>query len=449
MKRLCLVTLLVGGYSYILPTVPNEMVFCGMRTIIHPDAKKAIEAYIIKLHEHPPTLQALVARAESLMPYIEEALHYMGVPEDLKYIAIQESRLNPYAVSRSLAVGYWQLKDYTAREVGLIINDTIDERRHLFRSTAGAALYFAKQYLRHRNWFFAIIAYYEGGTGAIPYLDSTYIGKDEICVYPTSHWYALRAIAHKLVFEPLIQRRLYPFQPRAYSGPPKPIHEIAAEYGLSPDSFLLLNPWLLKPILPTSRPTTFYVPADSLLSEVPQEPLKTLFIPPPLQNQAHPSIALQNPPDSLNLPSFTPTSNLSASTSPTSSTASTSPQKPPYRPPPLRPGQVAKLPLSKEPLLNTEWAYPPPHPMPEKYHKWNPFHTGDGPILIVPPRKATIHIVQQGETPEAIASHYKVPLHALLSNNYLPTPDTLLPRGLRVYLRDKRPYDEAPICYQW
>jgi hypothetical protein len=87
--------------------------------------------------------------------------------------------------------------------------------------------------------------------------------------------------------------------------------------------------------------------------------------------------------------------------------------------------------------------------MPEKYHKWNPFHTGDGPILIVPPRKATIHIVQQGETPEAIASHYKVPLHTLLSNNYLSSPDTSLPRGLRVYLRDKRPYDEAPICYQW
>ncbi len=51
MKRLCLVTLLVGGYSYTLPTVPNEMVFCGMRTTIHPDAKKAIEAYIIKLHD--------------------------------------------------------------------------------------------------------------------------------------------------------------------------------------------------------------------------------------------------------------------------------------------------------------------------------------------------------------------------------------------------------------
>ncbi len=444
MKGLWIHILFLTGYAHNLPTVPNEMVFCGMRTTIHPDAKKAIEAYITKLYEHPPTLQALVARAESLMPYIEEALHYMGVPEDLKYIAIQESRLNPYAVSRSLAVGYWQMKDYTAREVGLVINDTIDERRHLFRSTAGAALYFAKQYIRHRNWFFAIVAYYEGGTGAIPYLDSTYIGKDEICVYSTSHWYALRALAHKIVFEPLIQKRLYPFLPKIYNGPPKPVHEIAISHGLTPDSFLLLNPWLLRPILPASRPLTFYLPADSLLSEIPQEPLKALFIPPALRNQAHPSIAL---PTAFQIPDTTPApSAVSLAPSPASvlSTPVNS-----YRLPALRPGQIARLPLSKEPLLGTEWTYPSPHPLPDKYHRWNPFHTGDGPILIIPPRRATIHIVQQGETPEAIAAHYKIPLPELLARNHLSTADTLLPRGLRIYLREQRPYDEAPICYQW
>jgi len=448
MKRFWLSLLLFTGYPHALPSVPNEMIFCGMRTTIHPDAKKAIEAYITKLYEHPPTLQALVARAESLMPYIEEALSYMGVPEDLKYIAIQESRLNPYAVSRSLAVGYWQMKDYTAREVGLLINDTIDERRHLFRSTAGAALYFAKQYVRHQNWFFAIIAYYEGGTGAIPYLDSAYIGKEEICVYPTSHWYALRAIAHKIVFEPLIQKRLYPLLPRVYQGPPKPVHEIAADYGLSPDSFLLLNPWLLKPILPASRPATFYVPADSLLSEIPQEPLKSLFIPASLRNQAHPSVAIQTSFNISETASSPSPPEPPATTSP-ALMASASPQRVPYRPPALRPGQIARLPLSKEPLLGTEWTYPPPHPLPDKYHRWNPFHTGEGPILIIPPRKATIHIVQQGETPEAIAAHYKIPLQELLENNYLSTADTLLPRGLRIYLRAQRPYDEAPICYQW
>ena len=442
-----LVFLILVGYAWELPPVPDQMIFCGMRTTIHPEAKKAIQAYIVKLYEHPPTLQALVARAESLMPYIEEALQYIGVPEDLKYIAIQESRLNPYAVSRSLAVGYWQLKDYTAREVGLLINDTIDERRHLFRSTAGAALYFAKQYLRHRNWFFAIIAYYEGGTGAIPYIDSAYIGKDEICVYSTSHWYAIRAIAHKIVFEPLIRKRLYPFQPRAYVGPKKPVHEIATEYGLSSDSFLLLNPWLLKPIIPASRPVTFYVPADSFPTERPQEPLKALFVPPPLRSQAYPSIGLpvlSNGPETDEPGSVAPGSSTPAASLPAGSA-----QTVPRRPPALRPGQVAMLPLSKEPRLGTEWTYPPPHSLPEKYHRWNPFHTGDGPILTMPPRKATIHIVQQGETPEAIARHYKVPLSELLANNHLTASDTVLPRGLRIYLREKRPYDEAPICYRW
>lgn len=78
-----------------------------------------------------------------------------------------------------------------------------------------------------------------------------------------------------------------------------------------------------------------------------------------------------------------------------------------------------------------------------------PLPCGGWPYPDCAPRKATIHIVQQGETPEAIAHHYKVSLSELLTNNYLSASDTLLPRGLRIYLREKRPYDEAPICYQW
>ncbi|RMF46512.1 MAG: hypothetical protein D6750_10270, partial [Bacteroidetes bacterium] len=74
----------------LLPAIPDNLVFCGMQTRIESEAKAALQAYIVKLYEHPPTLQALVARAETLLPYIEEALAYIGVPEDLKYLAIQE-----------------------------------------------------------------------------------------------------------------------------------------------------------------------------------------------------------------------------------------------------------------------------------------------------------------------------------------------------------------------
>jgi len=431
---------LLSLWVSLLPAIPDNLIFCGMQARIQPDAKAALEAYIVKLYEHPPTLQALVARAETLLPYIEEALAYIGVPEDLKYLAIQESRLNPHAVSRSGAVGYWQFKDYTAREVGLVINDTLDERRHLFRSSAGAALYLLRQYNRHRNWLFAIIAYYEGGTGAIPYLDSAYIGKAEICVKATTHWYALRALAHKLVFESLIKRRVYGLQPLAYQGPAKPIWEVARHHGLSPDSFLLLNPWLLKPILPAGRPVTYYVPLDSLPDALPQEPLKALFAP------AAVPAAVASVPAGFEYPLSPDTASAPAGASVSSSLPAPS-RKPPPRPHPP-PTAAAYLPLLKEPYLHQEWAYPPP-PLTSRLRRWNPFYQGGAPVLIVPPSQAHIHIVQAGETPAQIARHYRRPLKKLLAYNHLQHPDTSLPRGLRFYLREARPYDERPILYQW
>ncbi|MCX7763705.1 MAG: transglycosylase SLT domain-containing protein [Bacteroidia bacterium] len=405
-----------------------------MQTRILPEARHAIQQYIIKLYEHQPTLEALVARAETLLPYIEEALAYIGVPEDLKYLALQESRLNPHAVSRSQAVGFWQFKDFTAREVGLIINDTIDERKHLFRSSAGAALYLFKQYQRHRNWLFAIIAYYEGGTGAIPYIDTAYIGKNEVCIHERTHWYAMRAIAHKLVFEPLIRRRIYALRPVAYQGAPLPIKEIATQHGISPEEFLALNPWLKRPILPGGRPSTYYILQKEPLQELPQEPLKALFTPAaiPAAYASVPAPYVYTPP----APS-TDSSTSAVASLPTSARSKPTPH-----------AFAAYLPIQKEAYLHQEWAYPPPV-LDRKLKRWNPFYQSGAPVLIVPPHRAHIHIVQNMESMRAIAKHYKRPLEKLLSYNRIQNPDSALPVGLRVLLREERPYDEKPIIYYW
>ncbi|MCS7189457.1 MAG: transglycosylase SLT domain-containing protein [Bacteroidia bacterium] len=428
-----------------IPPIPEHIVFCGVHATIEPEARQSIQQYVIKLHEHPPTLNAIVARAETLLPYIQEALHYIGVPEDLKYLAIQESRLNPYAVSRSGAVGYWQFKDFTAREVGLVINETVDERRHLFRSSAGAALYLAKQYFRHRNWLYAIIAYYEGGSGALPYIDSTYVGKNEICIRANTHWYLIRAIAHKLVFESLIKRQIYALYPVAYEGPTRQAWELAQQHGIRVEEFLGLNPWLLRPTLPTGRPWTYYVPVKGPLTEKPQEPLKALFSPIPI------SAAIASVPADFQYSA--PTDSMQGGPAPASQPS------PPISPPkgkgkvisPAYPAssQVALLPIVKEPYLHYHWEYPPPAYLSAKLRKWNPFYEKNSPVLIVPPRRAQIHIVQRGETLREVAQHYRRSLSKLISYNTLQNPDSALPIGLRVYLREPRPYDERPIQYKW
>jgi soluble lytic murein transglycosylase-like protein len=60
---------------------------------------------------------------------IRSKLRERGLPEDLLYVAMIESGLSPRAVSRVSAVGLWQFMDPTARELGLRVDDYVDERR--------------------------------------------------------------------------------------------------------------------------------------------------------------------------------------------------------------------------------------------------------------------------------------------------------------------------------
>ena len=63
---------------------------------------------------------------------IERILKEEEMPDDLKYLALQESALIPDAVSSSNAVGFWQFKKETAEDYGLTVNDKIDERKNMY-----------------------------------------------------------------------------------------------------------------------------------------------------------------------------------------------------------------------------------------------------------------------------------------------------------------------------
>jgi membrane-bound lytic murein transglycosylase D len=70
-------------------------------------------------------------KARLYFPIIERIFAEERVPDAIKYLAIQESSLIPDAVSSANAVGYWQFKDFTAREVGLRVDRQVDERKNI------------------------------------------------------------------------------------------------------------------------------------------------------------------------------------------------------------------------------------------------------------------------------------------------------------------------------
>jgi membrane-bound lytic murein transglycosylase D len=93
---------------------------------------------------------------------IRSKLRERGLPEDLVYLAMIESGLSPLAVSRVSAVGLWQFMDPTARQLGLRVDEYVDERRDPVRATDAALDYLEALYERFGSWYLAAAAYNAG-----------------------------------------------------------------------------------------------------------------------------------------------------------------------------------------------------------------------------------------------------------------------------------------------
>ncbi|HEY4194708.1 MAG TPA: transglycosylase SLT domain-containing protein [Mucilaginibacter sp.] len=100
-------------------------------------------------------------------PIYEKAFHDAGIPEEIKYLSIVESQLNPYAVSRVGATGPWQFMTNTARLYGLNMDSYVDERRDPIQSSYAAAAYLKDAYQEFGDWLLAIASYNCGKSNVI------------------------------------------------------------------------------------------------------------------------------------------------------------------------------------------------------------------------------------------------------------------------------------------
>jgi membrane-bound lytic murein transglycosylase D len=85
-----------------------------------------------------------------------------GLPRELKYLAIIESKLKSTATSWAGAVGPWQLMPSTATTLGLKVNRKTDERTNYVKSTHAAARYLKDLYGTYGDWLLVIAAYNAG-----------------------------------------------------------------------------------------------------------------------------------------------------------------------------------------------------------------------------------------------------------------------------------------------
>ena len=118
------------------------------------------------LKQNNEDLMKIQERSPSWFKMIDKIFTQQGIPVELKYLAVIESKLKTNAVSHAGAVGPWQFMPATARLLGLKVNSKVDERKNSYKSTVAAGKYLKDLHRMFDDWLL-VIAAYNAGPGTV------------------------------------------------------------------------------------------------------------------------------------------------------------------------------------------------------------------------------------------------------------------------------------------
>jgi membrane-bound lytic murein transglycosylase D len=244
------------------PQVPHKMHVAGITLSIRDDARREIQKDVDALTQYPKYFDVKVERAKTYFPLIEQIFKEERVPDDFKYLVLQESALIADAVSVSNAVGFWQFKDFTALEMGLRVDQEVDERMNIVSSTRAAAQYLKKNNYYFNNWLYALQAY-QMGAGAVMRAYKDYeSGTKHMEITSNTYWYVKKFLAHKVAFEGAItgaaEVKLITFT----NHRKKTLADIAREVDISEEKLAEYNKWIRKTHIPDDRKYAVMIPVE-------------------------------------------------------------------------------------------------------------------------------------------------------------------------------------------
>lgn len=264
----------IGTHLFTPVELPQRLTFAGEEVPMeYYDVRENLDRELLSaVYFHSQTIRYL-KNMPRYFSIIEPILKSNGIPEDFKYLSVAESGFDVRAVSPAKAVGLWQLLESVGKENGLEINDEVDERYHIEKSTEAACRILKSAYSKYGSWAM-VAASYNGGRAALDQKIASQKAEsyyDLLFVEETSR-YVFRILALKLVMEDpekygfrVKNAQLYPVietKNIEIKGPVTDWATFAIERGISYKTLKMFNPWLRETFLknPTRKTYTLKIP---------------------------------------------------------------------------------------------------------------------------------------------------------------------------------------------
>lgn len=214
----------------------------------------------------------IIKRANRAFPIIEPILQKYNIPDDFKYLAVIESALTN-AVSSAGARGVWQFMPETAKGIGMEVNDVVDERYHLEKSTEAACKYLLTAKEKFGSWTLAAASYNGGMNGINRKIDEQKVTNYyDLALTDETSRYVFRILALKEIMKSPEKYGFNLFPSDLYESIPSKKIEVdstiidladfAKTQGINYKILKIHNPWLRdrKLINPTKKKYEIEIP---------------------------------------------------------------------------------------------------------------------------------------------------------------------------------------------
>ncbi|WP_158561351.1 LysM peptidoglycan-binding domain-containing protein [Emticicia sp. C21] len=260
------------------PVVPNEVKFANVTFQLNDVTKYLILNEMKDIQSNRQVLLNKLEKATLFFPIVEPILREQGVPDDFKFLVNYDKYQSSVEKNGIPEAGvFWCLDRQKAEEVDLLMNEQVDERKHLIAATRGAALCLRRNNVLYSNWgatLYSLIAHkriinqleVNRKWANVSDNENQYIALDS-----PAYISLVQFLAYKLVieqefpaFKPQVSKIVYEYP---YSKG-KSLNRISAELKVDLAILNEYNPWLLAKNVPDTDCQVLVIIPSSRFSEI-------------------------------------------------------------------------------------------------------------------------------------------------------------------------------------